>query len=307
MNVLIIFAHPDVDNQSIGNKVVLEGLKQFEEQSEKLEIRELYKLYPDFKIDVAAEQDALRKADLIVLQFPFFWYSTPALIKEWFDVVLTHGFAYGSTGKELRGKELLLSFTVGGAAEAYTPEGYNTYPIDEFMPPFKQTANLCEMIFVDDYIYSHGVLNIPGVDYPRETTISIAQKHTDRLISALKAKISGESVKAEIKMKKKPVYFIGQVDVKDFEAYMTQYGMPVVGQLVERGVEILSATADAKIVEGNWPDSWDVLFKFPSQEDFEDFWSSDAYAPFKKLRREQLTKSDGAIAVLPGFDPDDLG
>lgn len=306
MNILVLFAHPDVDNASIGNKVILDGLKKAGEGIDEIEIRELYKLYPDFKIDVAAEQEALKKADVVVFQFPFFWYSTPAILKEWMDAVLTHGFAYGSKGKELRGKELLLSFTVGGAAESYTPEGYNSYPIDEFLTPFKQTANLCEMTFLDDYIFSHGVLNIPGIDYPRETTIAIANKHTDRLLTMLHAKVANEDYVVEVPVKKNPVYFVGQVDVKNFDEYMEQYGMPVVGQLVERGVEILSATADAQTVEGEWPNSWDVLFKFPSQDEFDDFWSSDAYAPFKVLRREKLTHG-GTIAILPGFEPDSLG
>jgi len=301
-NALVIFAHPDVENESIGNKVILNELNKEAD----IEVRELYKLYPDFNIDVAAEQDALRKADIIVLQFPFFWYSCPALLKKWMDDVFLYGFAFGSTGKELNGKELILSVTIGGAADSYTSDGYNSYPVDEFMTPFKQTANLTGMLFNEEYHYSHGMINIPGIDYPKETTIAIAHKHVDKLIAELKAKMSGEAIEKEIIAKKPPVYFIAQVDVKDFDAYMKDYVMPVVGQFMERGVEILSASADAQIIEGEWAKRWDVLFKFPSQDEFDEFWASEAYAPLKKKRHEDLTNSEGPIVILPAFDPDAL-
>ncbi|WNC66971.1 NAD(P)H-dependent oxidoreductase [Thalassotalea nanhaiensis] len=301
MNTLVIFAHPDVENGSIGNKIILDELNK----NKDIKVRELYKLYPDFNIDVEAEQAALREADVVVFQFPFFWYSCPALLKKWMDDVLLYGFAYGSTGKELRGKELLLSVTIGGAADSYKPDGYNTFLVEDFILPFKQTANLTEMLFNDDFIYSHGMINIPGIDYPRQTTQAIAYKHADKLITELKARMSGDVIQKEFEAKKAPVYFLGQVDVKEFEPYMSQYGMPVVGQLMERGVEILSATADTQIKEGEWPNTWDVLFKFPSQDDFDDFWDSEAYAPFKKIRREELTHG-GNVVIMPAFDPDSL-
>ena len=55
------------------------------------EIDNLYKLYPDFKIDVKKEQEKLVRADCIILQFPMFWYNTPALMRQWFESVLEHG------------------------------------------------------------------------------------------------------------------------------------------------------------------------------------------------------------------------
>jgi putative NADPH-quinone reductase len=179
MNVLIIFAHPNVEGGSIGNKTVLEELKKVPD----IEIRELYKLYPDFKIDVAAEQKALLAADLVVFQFPFYWYSTPALLKEWQDLVLEYGFAYGSTGDKLHGKELLVSTTIGGPEESYCETGYNTFPVDELLKPLQQTANLTGMKFVKP-IATHGVVNIPGFDLgvDKEVVIGVAKQHADRLI-----------------------------------------------------------------------------------------------------------------------------
>ena len=61
-------------------------------------MRDMYQLYPNFDIDVKTEQKILEVSDRIVLQFPIYWYQTPALMKQWFDVVFEYGWAYGSTG-----------------------------------------------------------------------------------------------------------------------------------------------------------------------------------------------------------------
>ena len=98
--VLLVAAHPNVDT-SIGNKTIVEHFMSLHPDTE---LDELYKLYPDFKIDVKKEQEKLLKADFIILQFPFFWYNAPALLRKWFEDVLEHGFAYGSKGKALQGK-----------------------------------------------------------------------------------------------------------------------------------------------------------------------------------------------------------
>jgi glutathione-regulated potassium-efflux system ancillary protein KefF len=81
---------------------------------ENVEIRSLYQLYPDFNIDIAAEQEALSRADLIVWQHPMQWYSTPPLLKLWIDKVFSHGWAYGHNGNALKGKSLMWAVTTGG-------------------------------------------------------------------------------------------------------------------------------------------------------------------------------------------------
>src|SRR4051812_40746296 len=96
---LVIFAHPVLERARVGP-----GLLAAAQGAPNVEIRDLYELYPDFTIDVDAEQEALLRHDRVVLQFPFFWYSAPALLKEWLDLVLTHGFAYGETGLSLKDK-----------------------------------------------------------------------------------------------------------------------------------------------------------------------------------------------------------
>lgn len=115
MKTLILSGHPDLST-SVANKVILDEL---EKALPDAEIRKLDQLYPTAAIDVEAEQRALLEADLIVWQFPFWWYSLPWLMKKWLDEVFLHGFSHGSKAK-LGGKKLLVSFTTGAPAEAYT-------------------------------------------------------------------------------------------------------------------------------------------------------------------------------------------
>ena len=139
--ILLVVAHPNIET-SLANKTIVEKFKKLHPDAE---IDELYKLYPDFKIDVKKEQEKLVRADFIILQFPFYWYNAPALLRQWFEVVLAHGFAYGSTGKALAGKKLILSFTTGSPVDAYKEGGIQNYTLDDLTKGFHQLANLCNM------------------------------------------------------------------------------------------------------------------------------------------------------------------
>lgn len=148
--VLVLFAHPAYQKSRINRRLV-EGLAE----AEGITVHDLYETYPDFQIDVAAEQQRLRDHAVIVFQHPFYWYSSPALLKEWLDLVLEHGFAYGEQGTALRGKRLLTAITTGGSAAAYTHEGINRYAIRELLTPFDQTARLCGMTYLPPFVV-HG-------------------------------------------------------------------------------------------------------------------------------------------------------
>jgi glutathione-regulated potassium-efflux system ancillary protein KefF len=109
---------------------------------------DLYASYADYDIDVAAEQARCQAARLLVLMHPIQWYSMPALQKLWLDEVLAHGWAYGSGGDALRGKDLWLVATTVGGESSYHPQGYNRYFFDAFLPPYEQTAALCGLRFL---------------------------------------------------------------------------------------------------------------------------------------------------------------
>ncbi|AKF02900.1 Glutathione-regulated potassium-efflux system ancillary protein KefG [Sandaracinus amylolyticus] len=118
---------------------------------------DLYESYPSFAIDVQREQALLVEHDVIVLQHPFYWYSAPSIVKEWLDVVLEHGWAYGVGGTALRGKTLMNATTTGGAQAAYHPEGRNRFTMRHLLSPFDQSAYLCGMRYLAPFVV-HGAL-----------------------------------------------------------------------------------------------------------------------------------------------------
>lgn len=121
-----------------------------------LTFRDLYATYPDFNIDAASEQELLVAHDVIVLQHPFYWYSAPAIIKEWLDIVLEPGWAYGTDGNKLHGKYLMTAISTGGAESFYHAKGRNRFTIDELLAPFNQTAHLCGMAYLKPFILYQG-------------------------------------------------------------------------------------------------------------------------------------------------------
>lgn len=113
---------------------------------------DLYAEYPRSNIDIDKEQQRLLDHDVILFQFPLFWYSTPSLIKEWQDLVLEHGFAYGKGGDKLDGKRMMLAITAAGPEDAYSKTGYQQFPLRTFLTPLEQTAGLCKMEFTPPYV-----------------------------------------------------------------------------------------------------------------------------------------------------------
>jgi len=151
--ILVISGHPHLDRSNM-NAAILESLED-KFNGDILEVRRLDELYPDFNIDAKAEQEALVDADIIVLQFPIYWYNVPSLLKKWIEDVLEYGFAYGSSGTALHGKKLLLSFTAGSGADVYHEKMAHDLP--DFMPAFQETAALTGMEWQEP-VYSYGAL-----------------------------------------------------------------------------------------------------------------------------------------------------
>lgn len=120
-----------------------------------LEIRDLYGLYPDFDIDVSAEQAALAPARLVAWIHPVYWYAPPALMKHWCDQVLTKGWAYGEGGTALAGKRCLWVATTGGDEAAYAPSGRHGLPFTAFAPAVERTARYCGMEWLEPHVV-HG-------------------------------------------------------------------------------------------------------------------------------------------------------
>jgi len=146
-NVLIQFAHPLLSKSRV-HKALLRSIPSLKGVT----INDLYERYPDLYIDVEREQQLLAEHDIIIFQHPFYWYSSPAIIKQWFDLVLEHNWAYGSKGRALAGKKMLNVISCGGPREAYGPNGTNRYSINQFLAPFDQTAVLCRMTYLPPFV-----------------------------------------------------------------------------------------------------------------------------------------------------------
>ena len=145
--VLILFAHPALEKSRVNLRLAkaVRGLPG-------VTFHDLYEAYPHFHIDVKREQALLEAHDIIVMQHPFYWYSSPALLKEWQDLVLEYGYAYGTGGEALKGKSLMNAITTGGPREAYATGGHNRFTIRQFLAPFDQTARLCNMDYLAPFV-----------------------------------------------------------------------------------------------------------------------------------------------------------
>lgn len=148
--ILVLFAHPAFHKSHI-NKTLIEAIHDIEHVT----INNLYERYPDFFINVPAEQKLLTAHDIIIWHHPFYWYSAPAIIKEWMDLVLQHGFAFGTHGLALSGKWAFSVVSTGGSKEVYAEHGNNQFTINQFLAPFNQSANLCRMKYLPPFVV-HG-------------------------------------------------------------------------------------------------------------------------------------------------------
>ncbi|KUE78268.1 glutathione-regulated potassium-efflux system oxidoreductase KefF [Aeromonas schubertii] len=156
--ILVLFAHPALQ-KSRANRSLLQAISDLEGVT----LHDLYQTYPDQLIDVKREQALLAEHDLIVFQHPFYWYSCPAILKEWCDLVLEYGYAYGQEGTALHGKQWLSAITTGGAPESYSEAGYNHRPLLDFLLPFQQTARMCGMTWLPPFVlHSFHKLSEPG-------------------------------------------------------------------------------------------------------------------------------------------------
>ena len=144
--VLVYYAHPGHRFSHV-NTALFEAARDIDGIS----TLDLYRAYPRFNIDIDTEQQRLRDHDIIVFQHPLFWYSTPALIKEWLDLVLEHGFAYGTGGEALHGKALMQAISAAGPEDAYSASGYQHFELRRFLTPMEQTARLCGMRYLAPY------------------------------------------------------------------------------------------------------------------------------------------------------------
>lgn len=179
--VLHVMAHPALE-KSRANRMLWDASDGIEGVAR----HDLYETYPDFVIDVYGEKAKLKAHDVIALQFPFYWYAMPALMKEWFDLVWLHGFAYGKGGDKLKGKKLFVATTTGGPTSAYHALGYNHFTMEEFLRPLEQTADLCQMTWETPFVVHGARIKEPGA------LEAEAQRYRARLAGLVAEKVAAE-------------------------------------------------------------------------------------------------------------------
>jgi putative NADPH-quinone reductase len=147
MKTLVLIFHPNLPASRANRRLTEEMEKQ-----DNVTVHRVYEAYPDEKIDITAEQRLLEKHDRIILQFPFYWYSTPSLLRKWEDAVLSYGWAFGSNGDKLHGKELLIAVSTGVAEENYSPDSNFKYTMPELLRPLQATSNMIGTRYLTPYV-----------------------------------------------------------------------------------------------------------------------------------------------------------
>lgn len=142
-----MFAHPALERSRVQRRLLTatEGLPY-------VTVHDLYEQYPDLMIDVRREHALLDAHDVIVFQHPFYWYSAPAILKEWQDLVLLHGWAFGTGGHHLRDKVTLNVVSTGGSSEAYSGRGHLPFTVRQLLAPYEATARLCGLRFLPPFV-----------------------------------------------------------------------------------------------------------------------------------------------------------
>ncbi len=144
-NTLIIVAHPDLEH-SVINKAWAEALTGH------ATIHSLCDAYPaGTPIDVAHERALVERHDRVILQFPLYWYSAPAILKQWTDEVFGEGWAFGEGGDAWVGRQLGVAVSCGSAEANFCEGGSQKHTLATFLTPYEGLAAFARA----DYIGHH--------------------------------------------------------------------------------------------------------------------------------------------------------
>jgi glutathione-regulated potassium-efflux system ancillary protein KefG len=168
--VLVLFAHP-VFQTSLINKSLISAIPD----TDQITFHDLYETYPNFLIDVESEQALLNSHDVIVFQHPLYWFSCPAILKEWMDLVLEHGYAYGSGATALKNKIFISCISTGSDTTNYKGDRN----IRDLLKPFEFTAKLCNMQYLPPFI-TYGGLKIKAGNFDKNLTQEYLSHQTNR-------------------------------------------------------------------------------------------------------------------------------
>ncbi len=180
-HVLFVAGHPDMQ-KSVAASIIAD---EVEKNVENVEVLRLGNEYPTYTIDVEKERERVLRADVIVFHYPIWWYSGPAIFKNWQEQVFTFGFAHDAKGGMLNGRTMILSMTSGAPASDYQLGGRMNYPMDVFQLPIYQMGELCGLDF-GGMVYTGG-FNLGLRDKMRAQQTDMAKAHAAQLIEKIKA------------------------------------------------------------------------------------------------------------------------
>lgn len=141
MKTLLIISHPDYQ-QSMGQQFLKESIK--DESS--ITVHHLDSVYPNGNFSVGEEIKLLKKHDRIIFQFPLYWYSSPSLLKEWQDQVLSN-----INDKSLKNKEFGIVLSVGTSDKEYRPGGKIELTMEQILAPFQALAKYFEIQYLPHF------------------------------------------------------------------------------------------------------------------------------------------------------------
>ncbi|MBY5991383.1 NAD(P)H-dependent oxidoreductase [Ferrimonas balearica] len=178
--ILVLFAHP-IQHRSEITLALARSVMDLPQVT----LVDLYAEYPTLEIDIELEQQRLLDHDVVVFLHPFYWYSTPAILKEWQDLVLEYNFAYGHKGLALKDKIFFSAVSAGGKEGAYRTEGYNRYTVRELLRPLEMTANLCHMTYLPPFVLfnSRTAREEGRLDSHREQFVTLLNRLSDHSLS----------------------------------------------------------------------------------------------------------------------------
>lgn len=196
--ILILFAHPLFEKSRINRELV----KAMRHHSH-LSFHDLYELYPDFNIDVQHEKKLLLNHDVYLWHHPVYWYGCPPLMKQWMDMVLEAGWAYGPGGNALKGKFVMQVVSTGGAATAYSEEGSHRHTLREFFLPFERSVSLCGMHYLPPFVI-HGSHRLSPVEITKhsgelKTLLSWLTRDTSHIQDLLNFHYANEFIQKQLK------------------------------------------------------------------------------------------------------------
>ena len=182
--VLLICGHPYYKNDSFLNKAIIEDLKK---KMPKAEYDILIENYPEQKFNIENEQKKLKDADIIIFQYPIFWYNWPSILQKYVEEVFSHGFAFGSKGSQLKGKKLILSFTAEYGEKDFQHGAGGRFTIEEiFLPSVIDICDLTELK-LEGYIFTGGIGHeLRTKPEKKNELLKRAKEHDNKLVALIK-------------------------------------------------------------------------------------------------------------------------